>query len=87
MVTSYHAYRNANPQASHDEALLHAIRWRFNRAIFGSKSPIYGSTLLGQVSDDKIVAILKEADAYDDIVKAAAFVVGMEEHKKKINMP
>ena len=58
--------------------LLHAIRWRFNRAFFGTENPFYGSKLYGEFPDAEIVRILKENNSFVPIGKAAAFVAGLE---------
>ena len=78
LTKEYHNYKEKYPKATHDEALLYTIRWRFNRAFFGSENPISGSKLYGEFSDEEIIRILKDRGVYDSIGRVAAFVAGLE---------
>ncbi|MEM2919061.1 MAG: hypothetical protein QXY62_06155 [Candidatus Altiarchaeota archaeon] len=87
ITDDYNEFLKEHPDSSHEEALLYSIRWRFNRAFFGSESPTPGSRLYGEFPDAGIIKILKELNCYDTINKAAAFTAGLElqniENKKK----
>jgi len=78
ITKEYYSYKEKHQKATYEEALLHAIRWRFNRAFFGTENPFYGSKIYGEFSDAKIVRILKENNSFMPIEKAAAFVAGLE---------
>jgi hypothetical protein len=78
ITKEYYAYEKDHPNSSHKEALLHAIRWRFNRAFFGSENPSPGSKLFGEFPDEEIVRVLKECGSYELVEKAAAFVATIE---------
>ncbi|MFH0957731.1 MAG: hypothetical protein V1897_03425, partial [Pseudomonadota bacterium] len=78
MTKEYHAYREEHPRVTHDEALLQTIRWRLNRAFFGSETTQPGSELYGELPDEEIIRMLKEHRSYEPVDKAAAFVAGIE---------
>ena len=78
IAKEYWSYKEKYPNATYEEALLHPIRWRFNRAFFGSENNSHGSDLYGEFSDAEIIRILKEHGHYNSINRAAAFVAGLE---------
>jgi len=78
ITEEYWIHKQKHPKATHEEAILHAIRWRFNRAFFGSEKALEGSNLYGKFSDDEIFRILKQYGHYASINKAAAFVAGLQ---------
>lgn len=78
ITKEYQAYKKEHPSLTYDEAPLHVIRWRLNRAFFGSEKPSHGSQLYGEFPDAEIIKILKECGSYDQIEKAASFVAGIE---------
>jgi len=83
ITKEYYSYKKEHSNSPHEEALLHVIRWRFNRAFFGSESSTSGSKLYGEFPDEEIIRILKECDSYDSIEKAASFVATIEFENSK----
>lgn len=78
ITKEYRVYSKEHPKATHDEALLHTIRWRLNQAFFGSENLPSQNKLYGELPDEEIIRILKEHGSYETLDKAAAFVAGIE---------
>lgn len=78
VAKEYWSYKEKYPNATYQEALLHAIRWRFNRAFFGGENDSQGSNLYGEFSDAEIIRIVKEYGHYGSINRVGAFVAGLE---------
>ena len=78
VTKEYYSYKEKHPKATHDESLLYAIRWGFNRAFFGSENTFYGRRLFGEFPDNEIIRILKDRGVYDSIGRVATFVAGLE---------